>query len=95
MAKKARTVTLNLDGKHPNYKIQANTWRMDFDSYGREDVDRSWELSFDSGPLDWDQLVQLRELYVLDYKGQDATILQYLASPKSTISEFTWWDHGQ
>lgn len=88
-------VVLNLDGKHPKCQIPNDTWRISLDSDDREQVDGYWNLSYAAGPLDWSQLSRLKELKDVTYSGRDASVLDYLASPKCTVSTFSWHESGR
>ncbi|MEZ5941476.1 MAG: hypothetical protein R3C18_08805 [Planctomycetaceae bacterium] len=98
-----KMVTLNLDGKHPHYVVPEDIWRMNFDSDARADVEIpnppnsfSQCLSFEPVPLDWRQLLRLKERFgVLTYKGNDVAVLEYLSHPKCSVYEFGWSEHGQ
>ncbi|MCA8987896.1 MAG: hypothetical protein KDA78_09665, partial [Planctomycetaceae bacterium] len=88
-------VVLNLDGKHPKCRVPNDVWRISIDSEGRETCEGYWDLSYQPGPLDWNQLKRLKNLSDLTYRGPDATVLDFLASRECRVRTFTWSESGR
>lgn len=97
-----KTVKLNLDGKLPQYVVPDDLYQLYIDAGGRQERDLAAEpysfamhQSYEPGPLDWGQLVQLKRLGHIYYKGDDIGVLDYLSRPDCSVIEFRWNGHGQ